>query len=347
MQASSSTAGLKRVSLESNDASDTCRKCRGLFAVLVWRHHCYACGLLHCATCAPVALYLEEYDAVKRVCEACLRIRSNLDFSRHVDETLPPAGIETRACVVLVHGALGTRKSFYFISGLLAKSGICVVALDLPGHGSRRGELQTETSACNCVLATLRDVKQRWSLPVFLLGYSMGGSVVLKTLHHARAETNHLCDGIILSSCINETTGLFGKAIFGAMGLVYTASSFDYLANLLQTTFPDLPKNRLQEAFLKSAMDYSLWPQNSAMMLAPSATFYSDVIRSFTGRVLFTYGTGRGELASALNAWQIAAGPRGQTFCLDGATHCMLIEDAHAATLAVEVATFMLASRNE
>ncbi|KAL7479605.1 hypothetical protein ACHAW6_005356, partial [Cyclotella cf. meneghiniana] len=87
-------------------------------------------------------------------------------------------------------GAHSQYPTVRYASSLLAKNGFTVYALDLPGHGlspGTRGYLTGVNDLIEDGVAVARHAKtdaissnNRKSLPLFLLGSSMGGSIALK-----------------------------------------------------------------------------------------------------------------------------------------------------------------------
>jgi predicted alpha/beta-fold hydrolase len=90
-----------------------------------------------------------------------------------------------RSITLLVHGLGGTHASGYMrrTTALLLEHGIRVVRLDLPGcgHGESLSR-RTYNGACsNDVRAAAEEIR-RWSpaSPLVLIGFSLGGNIVLK-----------------------------------------------------------------------------------------------------------------------------------------------------------------------
>jgi pimeloyl-ACP methyl ester carboxylesterase len=73
--------------------------------------------------------------------------------------------------VVLVHGVRTSRTIWREHVAALGRAGVSALALDLPGHGARRGERFTVEAAC----AAIDDGVRQSSGPVVLVGHSLGG----------------------------------------------------------------------------------------------------------------------------------------------------------------------------
>ena len=93
-----------------------------------------------------------------------------------------PAG-RARAVLVCVHGIGGHSLTFERLAEALVPHGYAIEAIDLPGHGlspGRRGAMKRWGEWRRAVLAFLADVIARSpGIPCFLVGHSMGATVVL------------------------------------------------------------------------------------------------------------------------------------------------------------------------
>jgi pimeloyl-ACP methyl ester carboxylesterase len=88
---------------------------------------------------------------------------------------------EPRAVVVFQPGS-GAHARFYFLAaGLLARHGYHVLAVDRPGHGlsgGPRGDC-TIDEAIEVADHVISDARTQWSLPVVLMGSSLGGLLTI------------------------------------------------------------------------------------------------------------------------------------------------------------------------
>ncbi|MDG4656452.1 lysophospholipase [Ectobacillus antri] len=105
---------------------------------------------------------------------------------------------QPKAVVVIVHGAMEHHGRYAELGDKWTANGYHVVMGDLPGHGTssrNRGHIDSFQEYIDEVLHWIEEA-QRERLPVFLLGHSMGGLIVIRTLQ----ETHIPVAGVILSS---------------------------------------------------------------------------------------------------------------------------------------------------
>lgn len=98
--------------------------------------------------------------------------------------------------VVLVHGIRTSATMWRSQVAFLEAAGIPVVALDLPGHGTRMAEDFTLHEALHTIDAAVRDAASRG--PVLLVGHSMGG---LLTLAYTGGAQKPPVAALIAASC--------------------------------------------------------------------------------------------------------------------------------------------------
>ncbi|MEV4738436.1 MULTISPECIES: alpha/beta fold hydrolase [unclassified Microbacterium] len=98
--------------------------------------------------------------------------------------------------VVLVHGIRTSATMWRSQIAFLEAAGIPVVAVDLPGHGTRMAEDFTLHEALHTIDAAVRDAASRG--PVLLVGHSMGG---LLTLAYAGGAQKPPVAALIAASC--------------------------------------------------------------------------------------------------------------------------------------------------
>jgi lysophospholipase len=113
---------------------------------------------------------------------------------------------ESKAVIVMVHGAMEHHRRYQWLIDKWRLAGFHVVMGDLPGQGmatsSRKGHITTFNEYLIEVKKWIRAAKQL-NLPVFLLGHSMGGLIVIRLLQEERIDI----DGVILSSpCLGLVT---------------------------------------------------------------------------------------------------------------------------------------------
>lgn len=107
-------------------------------------------------------------DAIENVWLEAVGVPIHLDLHRAADP---------RAVIVFQPGS-GAHARFYFLAaGLLARHGYHVLAIDRPGHGlsgGPRGDCTVEEAIAVADVA-IAHARSRWSLPVVLMGSSLGG----------------------------------------------------------------------------------------------------------------------------------------------------------------------------
>ncbi|MEI7666722.1 MAG: alpha/beta fold hydrolase [Synechococcaceae cyanobacterium ELA263] len=118
-----------------------------------------------------------------------------------------------RALLVCVHGIGGHGVTFARLAQALTPFGYAVEALDLPGHGhspGRRGSMRRWSDWRGAVLTVLSDVIARSPrIPCFLVGHSMGGTVVLDlALEEPEALQTLGVQGLILSNPALDAAGI-------------------------------------------------------------------------------------------------------------------------------------------
>ena len=109
---------------------------------------------------------------------------------------------QPRASLILAHGCGEHLQRYDAFARYLAAQGFAVYAHDHRGHGRSQGALAllhnfgdlVEDFAC-----IVRDVRQRATAPLFLLGHSMGGAVVLEYLLRYPEEAQAL-QAVVLSA---------------------------------------------------------------------------------------------------------------------------------------------------
>lgn len=99
---------------------------------------------------------------------------------------LPPAGVDPRGSVVLVHGSSGRSNGMHVLAQALAQAGYMAYALDVRGHGASGpkgtiayvGQLEDDLAAFAQAVPL--------AAPRTLLGFSSGGGFVLRFAGSAR-----------------------------------------------------------------------------------------------------------------------------------------------------------------
>lgn len=103
------------------------------------------------------------------------------------------------ASVLIVHGVGEHSGRYERLAGELTQAGFAVFAYDHRGHGrseGQRGHIDRFTDYLDDLDRAVAWARGRGPRPLFLIGHSLGGLIVL----HAAARTPALADGLVLSS---------------------------------------------------------------------------------------------------------------------------------------------------
>jgi acylglycerol lipase len=124
-----------------------------------------------------------------------------------------------RAVIVAVHGFNGYANDFHLPGPWFAARGVSVYAYDQRGfgrHGAQRGVWPGAERLARDLVAAVDLVEQRHgNLPVFVLGFSMGGAVALQAATHGLNA-----DGLVLAAPAvwgwRDMNPLYRVALWGA-----------------------------------------------------------------------------------------------------------------------------------
>lgn len=117
-----------------------------------------------------------------------------------VERWLPQQGTEARAVIVAAHGFNDYRKAFAIAAPDLAAAGIITIAYDQRGFGedAQAGIWAGGDVMADDLRALVRAVKASYpELPLYVMGTSMGGAVVLVAMSGPEAPSG-IVDGAIL-----------------------------------------------------------------------------------------------------------------------------------------------------
>ncbi|MCK4934682.1 MAG: alpha/beta fold hydrolase [Simkaniaceae bacterium] len=115
---------------------------------------------------------------------------------------VPKTWKETDVTVVMIHGYSGSHRSPYLIrmTKKLAKLGIRAISLNMRGCGSGKGHAKKlyHGGLSEDVLSALRVIKQKTPhSPIVLLGFSIGGNIILKLAGELESHANKLVSRVI------------------------------------------------------------------------------------------------------------------------------------------------------
>jgi lysophospholipase len=108
---------------------------------------------------------------------------------------------EPRATIVMVHGAAEHHGRYGWLIEMWRSENFNVVMGDLPGQGTstrRRGHIDSFDQYIETVESWVKEA-ERFSMPIFLLGHSMGGLTVIRTLQEKQLPVKA---AILSSPCL-------------------------------------------------------------------------------------------------------------------------------------------------
>lgn len=153
---------------------------------------------------------------------------------------------KAKAVFVIVHGANEYHVRYKWLIEMLNKSGFHVVMGDLPGQGENpvlKGHIDSFIEYIDVVEEWYKRAKQ-FDLPVFILGHSMGGLIVIQTMHKLQLDVR----AIVLSSpCLGLVNPPSKLKHMGATVLNKITPKLRLATNLAQATRCEEMKKRDEE----------------------------------------------------------------------------------------------------
>lgn len=206
-----------------------------------------------------------------------------------LEVSAPKEWKETDLTVVMIHGLCGSHKSPYLVrlARKLFKLGIRCVRVNLRGCGSGRGRAKNiyHSGRSEDIFCVLKDLKQEYPhSPMVLMGFSLGGNIVLKLAGELGPLGKDLVQKVI---SLSPPTDLYSSVEM--LGHEKNRFYEKYFLRLLrfevkyrERRFPEVPKVILPrkmkimdfdeiytapQAGFKSAMDY--YEKCSSIWLVP------------------------------------------------------------------------------
>jgi len=123
-------------------------------------------------------------------------VPSAAHHSSHVIDAVfvEPAGVPAQAAVLLCHGIGETVEQWFGVQQLLAANGVTSLVFDYSGYGKSTGRPHWEQFELDAIaaFATLKELAP--SLPIAVLGFSLGSGVATAAIHRVPAQRLILCE---------------------------------------------------------------------------------------------------------------------------------------------------------
>lgn len=238
------------------------------------------------AACAPTVQPSGPFDGAPRLTESGLVARDGRELP--LRKWLPEG--ETRAVVAALHGFNDYSRAFDDAGRAWARRGIAIYAVDQRGFGASPGfgrwaGTETMVDDAAALAAALRASYP--DRPLYLLGDSMGGAVVLVAL--ARGRIKEAAGAVLVAPAV------WGRAALGPVKSAmlwlsaHTVPWFEATAEGLDVTPSDntemLRRLARDPLVIKSTRMDAIWGLVNLMDEAQAAAAYVDV------PVLWLYGT--------------------------------------------------------
>ncbi|HJS32063.1 MAG TPA: lysophospholipase [Alphaproteobacteria bacterium] len=182
------------------------------------------------AACAPTVIPAGPPVLAPRVQETALIMQDGAELALH---RWQPEG-QPSAVVLALHGFNETGKSFALPGAAWVKEGVALYAYDQRGFGAspHRGIWPgTESLVADLETATVLIAARHPGVPLYVLGESMGGAVVM--VASARGKIRHVDGAILVAPAVRgrETLNVFARA-----GLWVFAHTVPWLAGYPRNT---------------------------------------------------------------------------------------------------------------
>ena len=241
------------------------------------------CGQIYCFSCCQSYILLKslDYSDLERCCLACVKRFGQLDYTKRISEFGTTSTSKHK--VLIFGGELLTRKPLELLGEAIGEHYHCI-CFDNPGFGSRVHEKLNEESYCEMV----KDAVTKYSKegPVILIGVSMGGYGILKSLEKVK---HRKIFGVLL---LNVTKNLYNSSrllLRGAGAIKYSLWPQNKHWKFVVEDDCKIEQSLLEQYFLSTPIDFGKWPECVSVMCANSADYYMDVLSKFKKPVLFIY----------------------------------------------------------
>jgi hypothetical protein len=115
--------------------------------------------------------------------------------AHHLDAVfVEPAAVPTRAAVLLCHGIGETVEQWFGVQQLFAAHGVASLVFDYSGYGKSTGQPHWEQFELDAVAAFAALKELAPSLPLSVLGFSLGSGVATATIDRLAAQRLILCE---------------------------------------------------------------------------------------------------------------------------------------------------------
>ena len=208
----------------------------------------------------------------------------------HVYEWRPQE--EIKAVLYLVHGVLEHLGRYDNLVNELNNSGILVRGLDLVGHGyseGDRGHIDSIESYITDVVSHLLDTRNEYSsLPLFLMGHSMGGLIAIATA----LQQQDVLSGLILSApgieVDPQVAGPVSKLAVKALGFLFPQVGVKRFDTDVISSVPEEVEAYVNDPLIYHGALKAGW--SSAMF--KSIEMYRPQINEINIPLLIMHGTG-------------------------------------------------------